>query len=116
MNCLKCGRELEGNDVFCPECLEDMERHPVRINTAVHIPQQPAKKFGAHRRAGMSAEEQVKRLRRTNQQLKLVLILVIAVAIFFALLAFDVVERSHVNDLWGQNYSIVDDSQTNAAD
>ena len=38
MNCLKCGREIDAKDVFCPMCLEDMEKYPVKPGTAVHIP------------------------------------------------------------------------------
>lgn len=109
MNCIKCGQEPEDGQVFCPDCLFDMERHPVRINTAVHIPQQPPKKNTAHRRPLISAEEQVKRLKRSNQQLLLLLILMAFIAVFCALLAFDILEQASVHDLWGQNYSIVID-------
>ena len=35
---MRCGKETEGKAVFCPECLEDMARHPVKPGTTVHIP------------------------------------------------------------------------------
>ena len=38
MNCLKCGIEISGEQVFCDSCLADMERHPVKPGTPVNIP------------------------------------------------------------------------------
>lgn len=35
MECLKCGRETAGNEVFCSECLKEMEKNPVPSNTPV---------------------------------------------------------------------------------
>lgn len=40
--CLKCGKETEATQVFCPECLEQMSRYPVRPGTPVHLPIRPA--------------------------------------------------------------------------
>ena len=39
MDCLKCGKATEENNVFCPECLAVMDRYPVRQDTAVVLPQ-----------------------------------------------------------------------------
>lgn len=38
MNCLKCGRDVQGSQVFCNGCLEVMSRHPVKAGVAVHLP------------------------------------------------------------------------------
>lgn len=38
MNCIRCGREIEAEQVFCAECLEDMERHPVKPGTPIQLP------------------------------------------------------------------------------
>lgn len=35
---MRCGKDTEEKAVFCPECLEDMARHPVNPGTTVHIP------------------------------------------------------------------------------
>lgn len=40
--CLKCGKTASGKAVFCRECLEVMDRYPVRPGTVVHIPVRPA--------------------------------------------------------------------------
>ena len=41
MSCVKCGKKVEDNSVFCPECLEEMERYPVKPGTPVYIPVRP---------------------------------------------------------------------------
>ena len=38
MNCVKCGREISEDQVFCEICLTEMENYPVKPGTAVHIP------------------------------------------------------------------------------
>ena len=38
MNCVKCGREIPEDQVFCEICLTEMENYPVKPGTAVHIP------------------------------------------------------------------------------
>lgn len=42
MECLKCGRDTEGLQVFCNECLDSMAKHPVKAGTAIHLPSRPA--------------------------------------------------------------------------
>lgn len=42
MNCLKCGKDTSGTQVFCEECLEDMAACPVKSGTAIHLPVRPA--------------------------------------------------------------------------
>lgn len=38
MQCLKCGKKTEEKQVFCSACLADMACHPVKPDTAIHIP------------------------------------------------------------------------------
>ncbi len=38
MNCMRCGIEIEEPDVFCADCLADMERHPVKPGTPIQLP------------------------------------------------------------------------------
>ena len=35
---MKCGKETEESQVFCQECLQVMERYPIKPDIAVHIP------------------------------------------------------------------------------
>ena len=43
MICLKCGKETAGENVFCQECLQVMEKYPVKPDTPVHLLQRPAR-------------------------------------------------------------------------
>ena len=58
---MKCGREIPVGQVFCDECLEDMEKYPVKPGTAVQLPARPkpapVKKSFIRRRPALSLEE-----------------------------------------------------------
>lgn len=41
MICMKCGKEVSDSNVFCDECLTDMERYPVKPGTPVLLPNRP---------------------------------------------------------------------------
>ena len=38
MNCMRCGIEIEDPNVFCADCLADMERHPVKPGIHIQLP------------------------------------------------------------------------------
>ena len=38
MNCMKCGRETDDNNVFCQNCLLEMEKYPVQPGSVVLLP------------------------------------------------------------------------------
>lgn len=63
MHCLKCGRGIPEEQLFCECCLEVMERYPVKPNTAVQLPQRSktvsSKKAQAKRRQAPTAEEKL---------------------------------------------------------
>ena len=42
MGCIKCGKKLGVSTVFCDECLEKMEKHPVKPGTLVKLPSRPS--------------------------------------------------------------------------
>ena len=68
MNCLRCGRETENQQVFCKACLDYMALHPVKSDTPVYLPvrkekEAPRKQRRWHRRE-RSAEETVVILRK----------------------------------------------------
>ena len=37
MNCMKCGREIGENRVFCDLCLADMEKYPIKPGIAIQL-------------------------------------------------------------------------------
>lgn len=81
MNCIRCGREIPADQVFCPECLEDMDRHPVKPGTAVRLPPPPEslpqpKRVHTQRKA-RKPEEQVRSLKRTIAWMIVLIVLLI---------------------------------------
>ncbi len=107
MNCMKCGREMTDNGVFCVDCLLEMEKYPVDPGTVVLLPRRresSAQKKQVKRHA-ISPEEQVASLRKWV----LVLILLLAACIAAIALMFEptmhYVRDEHFEI--GQNYSSV---------
>ena len=41
MQCLKCGRKTEEQQVFCKDCLQAVSAYPISPTAVVHIPQRP---------------------------------------------------------------------------
>ena len=63
MTCLKCGRDIPEDQLFCEGCQEVMKRYPVKPNTAVQLPHRDkpvaAKKAQPKRRQPPTAEEKL---------------------------------------------------------
>ena len=106
MNCLKCGRELKEGQVFCDICMDAMEKEPIKINTPVMIPVQP-KTTPSHRRSLVNAEEELKRLQKTNQNLILWLTVATIAAMLFAFGLYHQ-EFLEVVDNLGKNYHVIE--------
>lgn len=113
MNCLKCGREIVAEQVFCEVCLADMEKYPVKPGTLVQLPRRQTdavgKKSHVRRKAPPAPEEQVKHLRKAVRGLVgLVLVLLVLLGV---LGYFTVIHLQEENKLRpGQNYSAVSEN------
>ena len=42
MSCMKCGKEVSAGQVFCDDCLLEMEKYPVKPGTPVLLPNRSA--------------------------------------------------------------------------
>ena len=83
MNCIKCGKKLKDSKTFCAECLEQAADYPVDPATPLTLPRsvEPvAAKKRPRKRAALSPEEQLPRMRAT--------IRVLIAALFLLFLAF----------------------------
>ena len=105
VKCMKCGKSIRVGQVFCEECLTDMERHPVKPGTPVLLPrrekQAPVKRS---RKRIRKPEEIIHRLRRT---VLVLMALVAALAIALSICIHLLMTRSEItkpNELPGQNY------------
>ena len=112
MNCMKCGRDVEEGQVFCPACLEVMAKYPVKPGIAIMLPHgkdSPAqKKSHPRRRQPPTLEEQIRVLKKRLKRmvvLWLITLLLLAATIYPA--AEYLLGRSF--HLPGQNYNTVTD-------
>ena len=109
MNCIKCGRETMGEDVFCQDCLLEMQKYPVQPGTVVLLPRR--KDFSSKKtikRHTPPPEELISNLRRQNATLLFLLaVCIIAIALMFEP-TMHYVQEEHYEI--GQNYSSVSSS------
>ena len=107
MNCMKCGREIEETQVFCAECLAEMEKYPVKPGTVVQLPARsttvPIRK-PARRRPQMPPEEQIKYLKKRVWILRFLLTLTTALLITATGFLIWRMNEEDVKILPGQNY------------
>ena len=111
MNCMRCGRETVDNDVFCSECLADMDKYPVRPGTMVHLPhrrEEPVvKKAHGRRKPVLSPEEQVKRLKLHIRRQRIVLLISTLLLVISSYFTVVHILEQDIDFLPGQNYSSV---------
>ena len=110
MNCMKCGRETEKGNAFCPVCMERMRQYPVRPGTAVVLPSrkepQPVRKQAPRKRT-LSSEEQINLLKKHNQRLAYILIILVLLLMAMGATCGLVVREIGMLKLIGQNYSTI---------
>lgn len=107
MNCMKCGRDTVSERIFCEECLAEMEKYPVKPETAIKLPP-PRENTSIRRvvkRRTISPEEQVKALKKRVRNLYIALILCLVLIVLLFRPAFAHMMEDHYK--LGQNYSVV---------
>lgn len=78
MTCMKCGREIPAEQVFCDSCLALMEKYPVKPDAAIHLPlrkEATSTKKQSGRRRQLPPEEQILLLRKRNRRLRLTVVI-----------------------------------------
>jgi len=110
MYCMKCGREIDEGQVFCPDCLLVMAKYPVKPGTTVLLPKRREHslvKRAVPRRKTVTPEDQIRKLRRALRVVVIgwiITFLLFCAALYPAVLY--VFEDNHF--LPGQNYSVID--------
>lgn len=105
--CMRCGRVIPMTQVFCKECLADMEIHPVKPGTPVHLPVHvgPLPRRQQNYRKQPKPEEIIARQKKTIWRLRVALVAVLVIlTLTLGALAFVLHEQGEVI-LPGQNYS-----------
>lgn len=108
MKCMKCGRDVEAGQVFCPECLKGMEDYPVNPNVTVRIPRRPdpAQSRKQPRRKQASEEEQIRALKKRTRILFWILVAAVVVIIALTIPAVRYMLEQTISMLPGQNYTV----------
>ncbi len=108
MNCVKCGREIEENQVFCETCLEEMKQYPVKPDTAIHIPshkqEDELKKANPRKKLLLSPSEQIQKLKRKILRLRILILLLVMLCGALSYVLARTVEELDFQRLLGQNY------------
>lgn len=110
MNCMKCGREIEDGQVFCADCLEAMEKYPVKPGIAIQLPNRketPAlKKVHIRRRQPPTPEELIRRLKKRVRAFVILWLITLAM---LAATIYPTIQYFFGEDmpLPGQNYNTV---------
>ena len=84
MKCMKCGREQESEQVFCQDCLLEMEKYPVSPNAVVQLPlrkNSPSTRKMQARRHTVSPEMQIRTLKRRLWLLTGILVVTLALVL-----------------------------------
>lgn len=107
MHCMKCGREIGEQQVFCDSCQEDMKKYPVKPNATVTIPQRPTSnsaKKRSRRSREVKPEDQIRRLRLTVRCLCAALIVTVIGFALMAVMLMQLIEQRDNEPGIGQNY------------
>ena len=110
MNCMKCGRETLSDQVFCPHCLEEMAKNPIRPDVIINLPSRPdaSQKRAAPRKRVRTPEEQIQHLKKSNRCLIIALCLMTLLAGILVSISIDFFRQLDVQRFLGQNYSTVE--------
>ena len=113
MNCMKCGREIEENQAFCPKCLAQMANSPVKPDIVIKLPnrQDSAVKKPTPSKRVLTPEEQIRHLKRTNRRLIITLCLMAILISLLTFLSIDYFKKLDVQRFLGQNYSTIETSK-----
>ena len=107
MNCVKCGREISEDQVFCEVCLTEMENYPVKPGTAVHIPartaEEPPRK-PAKRKRIPTAEELLLKTRKKLRRTRIFAVILLLVCGLLSFLMAQAVLELDFQRILGQNY------------
>lgn len=110
MYCMKCGKEIVEERVFCNECLEIMSQYPVRQGTPVLLPSTvpSAEKKAAPKKRQPTPEERLVRFQTATRWLAVALVSAILVlSITISLLVNSLNTPVAASNDIGKNYNTV---------
>lgn len=109
MDCMKCGREIPANQVFCDRCLDVMKQYPVKSDAPIHLPNhrpQTSPKKQSSRRRQLPPEEQVPLLKRSCRRLTLCIVVLSLLLAAAAVFIFFQWQNTPAQLPMGRNYTV----------
>lgn len=109
MQCMKCGRDVEAEQVFCETCCADMGKYPVKPGTVVLLPHyHPVSNIPKRvpKKAPLP-DEQIRRLKKRGRVLGWILALFVVLTAVLAWACGSLYVKYDGKYLPGQNYSVV---------
>lgn len=114
MKCLKCGRDLDREETFCPLCQAVMAVYPVKPDTIVLLPKRTAAAPKRERRRRLlNPEEELPRLRKRVLTLGLLNILLTLALLGILITGLFHLRHAHTTHD-GKNYTVVNTTPTEA--
>lgn len=117
MNCMKCGRNVEDGQLFCPECLAVMAKYPVKPGIAIQLPQRKTsptlKKGHPKRRQPPKPEEKIRSMKKWLRSIMILWFITLAL---LAATIYPTVEyfMGKAFPVRGQNYTTIIDADSTA--
>lgn len=108
MNCMKCGREIPLGQVFCKECLADMEAYPVKPDTPIQLPVQSAEAAPKRAQPQKKSRKKADPMGILRAIILCLCVTLVAVTLFLGITVSKLqaqLEQQAVPTLPGQNYS-----------
>ena len=116
MRCLKCGREIPDQQVFCLDCLEEMKKHPVKPNATVQLPvraETPVVKKKVRKHRDTKPEDQIRRQQVVIRCLCAALAVSLAAFALCAVMLLHLMDQRATAPNIGQNYGAMTNNTTN---
>lgn len=109
MHCMKCGKDTGGSQVFCGDCLAEMEKYPVKPGTTVYIPSRSRAVHKNQRHpAPIEPEEQLRRMQGKVRWLSAGLLVTLLALAASAVLIVYLYRQPDNPFTTGQDYSVSD--------
>lgn len=115
MNCMKCGREIKPEQVFCEECLEVMERYPVKSDTVVLLPKRSVNNVRKVHQRRYTPEEQIAALEKRCRRLIAALVVALILLAGMTVASGIKVRELDMQRFIGKNYTSSDMTETTGA-
>lgn len=107
MNCLKCGKSVEGQQVFCDDCLDSMADCPVKPGTLVYLPLRetaPAEKKTSRTKKGTPGDRLLQMARAVRWLMVTVAVLSVLLTLVAGILLHNLTNDFENRNI-GRNYT-----------